>query len=72
MIAGIMLGSIGTLAVGLLFLSAFTSRMSRHARREVELAAFAIGVSLLLLLAFMIGTEVGVFEPSPVPWDPPR
>ena len=35
-------------------------QLSKRARRELGLAAFAIGVSLLLLLAFVIATELGL------------
>jgi hypothetical protein len=33
--------------------------LSKRARREIGLAAFAIGVSLLLLLALIIAAELG-------------
>ncbi len=69
MTAGVILGTIVTLGISLMVISAFISRASAHARREIEGASFAIGITLLLLAVAIILSELGAFEvgDSPLP-----
>ena len=73
MTAGVILGSVVTLGIGLVALSAIVrANLSIDAKREIEGAAFAIGVTLLILAVAIVLFELGVFvEGDPLnPMDP--